>query len=121
MANEITAKASITFTKSKATVTMDIGTLQIDVTGSQFIHNVQSVGTSEEAILLGDAGAGGMCFMINRDATNFVSIRQGTGASDLIRLDPLEFAFFRLDDDATAPYWIADTAACEVEYVLIED
>ena len=123
MANELTMSGSVKFAKSGTSVLVDFGTIQMDVAGSQYIHMVQSVPTSEEAINLGTGGeiaAGGMFCARNLSTTNFVSIRQATGAADLVRLDPLDFCIFRLDDDATAPFWIADTAACEVEYLIIE-
>jgi len=85
------------------------------------LHKVASIGTSEEALDLGDCGTGGWFMAKNLDDTNFVSIRQGTGASDLIRLRAGEVCLFRLDADATAPYIIADTASVDVEYLLLED
>ena len=120
MANEITLKASLKFEKDSTNETLDAGTVQITVSGSQMLKHRQSVGTSEEAITLGDISAGGYVMAINRDSTNFVKIRSGTGATDLIRLKAGEVALFRLDTGATAPFAIADTAACEVEFFLIE-
>jgi hypothetical protein len=102
-------------------ITVDLGTLEISVAGTNSLHHRQTVGTSEEAITLGDVAAGGYVLAVNRDATNYVKLRPGTGIADLIRIGPGECALFRLDDDATAPYAIADTGSCEVEFVLIDD
>ena len=120
MANEGTVKISLSFAKSGVTDSVDGGTIKFNVAGTSSLHNVQKVGTSEEAITLGDSGAGGYMLLINRDSTNFVEIRQATGAADLIRLLAGNIACFRLSPDATAPFAIADTAACDLEVFLIE-
>jgi hypothetical protein len=59
-------------------------------------------------------------FVRNMDVTNFVKIRAGSGLTDLIKLKPGEFALFRLMTGIT-PYAIADTAACDIEFCIIED
>lgn len=120
MANEGTVKCSLSFSKNGVSDSVDSGSISFNVSGTNVIHNVQSIGTSEEALVLGDSGAGGYCFLLNRDTSNFVEVRQGTGASDLIRLKAGEVACFRLSPDATAPFAIADTAACDLEVFLIE-
>lgn len=122
MADELTVAATLTVTKSPSpTVSLSSGSISVTVSGSRHIHNIQNVGTSEEALQIGDlSGVLGWCLMINRDATNYVKVRSGTGATDLIRLEAGEPALFRLDP-ALAPYVIADTAACDLEYVIVED
>lgn len=120
MADELTNRASLTFEKGGTTVTLTWGPTDIDVSGTNALHNRQNVGTSEEALLLGDVAAGGWFFGINRDATNYIEIRAGSGLADLVKIKPGEFAFFRTAADAT-PYVIADTAACELEYVVIDN
>lgn len=121
MADEITLNLKLRFAKGGTDVTFAPAVdLKIDVAGSQLIHHIQSVGTSEEALTLGDVAAGGYFICINRDATNFVELRSGTGATDFIRLKAGDACCFRLSNDATAPFAIADTAACEIEYYLIE-
>jgi len=122
MANEITIKYSFSFTKNGQTMDPSNGlqTLQVDVTGDNSLQHIQSVGTSEEAITLGDITVGGYCFFKNLDATNFVEIRQGTGASDLIRLNAGDVALFRISPDATAPYAIADTASCDLLVAMVD-
>jgi hypothetical protein len=84
------------------------------------MDNVQSVGTSEEAILLGDVAPGGYWFVQNMDATNFVELRQATGAGDFLKLLAGEWAIFRTSADATAPFAIADTGACNVRFLRFD-
>ena len=120
MADEITLTISLKFNKGSTTFTEGVNDLGIDVAGSVIMHNRQSVGTLEEAIVLGDVGMGGYILAINRDATNFVEIRAATGVADMVKLLPGEPACFRFPASATAPFAIADTGACELEYWLIE-
>jgi hypothetical protein len=122
MANELTLSASFSFDKSGGdSFDERVSELTVTVTGGNAIRHVQSVGTSEEAIVLGDVTPGGWCFVENLDATNFVEIRSGTGATDLIRLKAGEFALFRMSADASAPYAIADSSSCDVLFLLMED
>ena len=120
MANEVTVSASVRFRKGKVNVELPKAGLQFDVAGSKFVNRVQTIGTSEEAIGLGDVGTVGWFIGVNNDKTNYLEIRPNTGVADLIRMEPGEPALFRLAQDAV-PYAIANTAACDLEYVLIED
>jgi hypothetical protein len=121
MAEELTLGASFTFAKSGTELSLSVGALKVDVSGNGAIQQRQSVGfAAEEALILGDVTTVGYCIMVNRDATNFVEVRPATGVADLIRLNAGEFAVFRFAATATAPFVIADTAAVEIEYVLLE-
>lgn len=122
MADELKITLSVRFGKS-GTLVNETYTDSVTVSGTTFLHNRQQVGTTEEALLLGDAAAGGYCFMVNRDVTNYVEVRlPGTGAAnDGIRLKAGECALFRLGSDATAPFIIANTAPVNVEYWLFGD
>ena len=122
MAAELTLQG-LRITLSSAnmpTLDFTVGSIQPTVTGKQYMDNVQSVGITEEAILMGDVAAGGYCFFHNQDATNFVELRSGTGATDFIRLLAGEWAIFRMSADASAPYAIADTAAVNLRCLRID-
>lgn len=121
MANEITLSASLSASKGSTTVHLDFGPFNVTLTGTKALHNRQSIGTAEEALEMGEISAGGWCIMVNRDATNYVQVRPATGGVATIRMKAGEPALFRLDSGATAPYLIANTAACEVEYILLEN
>lgn len=84
----------------------------------QFIHAKQSIGTSEEAIVLGENTSPGWAFFINRDSTNYVELRVATGGAKFTKLKPGEFCLLRLGSGAQAPFAIADTAACVLEYLI---
>lgn len=120
MANELTVSASLSFTKGSITAALAKNGLQITITGTKKLENVQNIGTSEEALQLGDLGSAAGCWLIiiNRDPTNYVNFRAATGVTDTCKLMPGEPALFRCA--ASAPYLQANTAACNVEYCLIE-
>ena len=122
MANELTVSGlRIAFTKTDCpSVSLSAGSLTIDVAGTQVNDIVQLVGTSEEPILQGDVAAGGYMFVQNMDPTNFVSLRQATGGGNFIKLLAGEWAIFRLSADASTPYAIADTAACNVRFLRFD-
>ena len=84
------------------------------------MDNTQTVGTSEEAILLGDVATGGYWFVHNLDATNYITIRPGTGATDMIQVKAGEWAVFRSSSAASAPYALANTGACQVRFLRLE-
>lgn len=91
----------------------------MDVTTKRPFKTVQNVGITEEALLLGDGGSIGYVLLKNLDSTNFVEIRTGTGATKFVKLLAGEIALFRFGSGVTAPYVIADTAACDLEITLI--
>ena len=120
MANELTVSASLAFAKTTYAVDMAKTGFQCTVTGTKFVHNVQAIGfAAEEAIQLGDVGTPGYAIFVNRDATNYVTIRPATGVADCIKLKPGDVAMFRFA--CAAPFAIAAVAACNIEYVIIED
>lgn len=55
---------------------------------------------------------------INRDSTNFLTLKTGTGGTVMIKIPPGKFALFHFGSGVTAPYAIADTAACQLEYII---
>ena len=100
---------------------LTVGSTLFTMTGDSALKYTQSIGTSEEALELGqDIGTLGWCMIKNLDATNFVSIRAGTGLGNFLRINAGEFALFRFGSGATAPFAIADTGAVLVEVLLIE-
>lgn len=119
MADELTLRASLSFEKGNTTLSLALGPTKFDVSGTNGIHHRQGIGTDEEAVVVGDVAAGGYVLLVNRDDTNFVELRPGSGAADLVRLEPGDFALFRLADDATL-YAVADTAAVELEVLAID-
>lgn len=92
---------------------------EITVTGEVGYHDVQTVGTAEESIVMpGDAAAPGYIILRNMDATNFIEIGV-TSTVYNIKLEPARpVAVFPID--GTTLFAKADTGACVLEKVIIE-
>lgn len=119
MANEFTISGTIEYEDSE----MDepeiaqVLDLRVSIATKLFTHIKQSVGITEEVLGLGEAsGTPGWLFAVNRDPTNFISIRTGTGGAAFCKLKPGEFCLLRLGSGASAPFVIADTSTCVLEY-----
>lgn len=117
MANELGVRVSLSFAKSSAEVRRSVSK-SITVTGDAFTHEVQSVGTTEEALAQGaDLGTPGYMLVINLDATNYVEVGSTTGVYD-IKLLAGEFALYR--HNSATVYAKANTSAVLVEFIIIE-
>lgn len=120
MSEEITVGAELSWSQSGSLETVSLRGIKLDMSGNQFAHVRQTIGTSEETTLLtGDIAAGGYVLCINRDATNYIELRPNTGVADMIKLNPGEIALFRLAADAV-PYAIANTSSCDLEFWCLD-
>ena len=93
----------------------------VSVATEAIARMTQNIGTSEEALNLGNIATLGYIYIKNLDETNFVQLRTATSGTYFCKLKPGEIAVFRFGSGVTAPYAIADTAACDVEYFLISN
>lgn len=118
MANELTLSASLKFVKGSKNRAFSKSGIQLDVAGKNYTHKSQTIGTSEEALVLGDVATPGYILVYNESTTNFVSIRSGTGTANLVKIPAGGIALFHCE--ASAPFAVADTAAVDIEYLLIE-
>lgn len=115
MANEILTRATLNVTKNNAAISMD-GTKQMDMAGNTFIGNVQTVGLTTEALLLGDVSSMGYLFLKNLDATNFCMfslVSPAASGGAFCTLKAGEFAV--IPTRQTTIYAIADTAPVNVQ------
>jgi hypothetical protein len=116
MANELTTNFRLQYAKGGDSFSLSNIQLQQTVAASPRVQGVQDIGTSEEAIILGDVSAdGGAFFAQNLDATNYVEI--GLTGSYVIKLKPGEYCFLCgvSDKDLFAR---ANTAAIKLAYAL---
>lgn len=126
MANELTLSGSLSYEDSEGTEeSLSMANVIKSVVTKRIVHLKQNVGTSEEAINLGDVSAPGYAIFINRDETNFISLKVATGGAIFARLDADTagdgtggFAILKLGSGAQVPYAIADTAACQMEVLI---
>ena len=123
MANELTLSASIKFTKGTGDALMNVSKSYsdlVDVAGTEYYENIQSVGTSSEALLVSDIGTQGFVLLRNLDTTNFVNVSTDNSAhaNPCVKMKAGEIALFRAN---SALYLKADTAACRVAFLVVED
>lgn len=125
MADEITLSIALAFSKNSVSVdTTDMGltALEFDVSGTDYIKGTQSIGTaSSEAIAKGEITTPGWLVIKNTDSTNYIEIGNGTFTSGngTVKIKPGEGQAFRVS--GTTPHALANTGACIIHYLLIED
>jgi hypothetical protein len=122
MADEIKCRVSVTVSKTGVPDVQKSPTqFNITMTGTDLILATQTIGTSAEAINLGDVGTPGVALFHNLSATNYVEIGHDVSAafeSD-IKLKAGEWALVRLAQ--AAPQARANTAPVNLEYLIIEE
>jgi hypothetical protein len=122
MANEITPVGSLSYLDSENTSEQLVipTTFLASVTTKKVMRLKQAIPTTEVALNLGGIAAPGYVLIINRDPTNYVSLRRATGETEAAHLDANGgFALLKLGSGAQVPFLIANTAACQVEFLLI--
>lgn len=88
--------------------------------GNNWTADIQDVGTSNEALTIGDCSGACIVLLVNTDATNFVTIYADNGDAKFItKLLPGQFAFWWT---AVTPvlYAKADTLGIKLRKVIIE-
>ena len=119
MANEINVACSLSGSKGGATVTAS-GTKTADMAGDQMITNVQIVGTSAEALVLGDVSTIGYVMLKNLDATNFIEVALDSGVSTQ-KFAKLLAGDIMLFKASTATMYVkADSGACNLQVTAVE-
>jgi hypothetical protein len=118
MANELNIMAGLSFNKGGGSITKRDNVV-LTVTGDSYTSNIQSIGITEEEVVQGaDLGTPGYVYLKNLDPTNYIEIGSTTGVYD-IRLKAKEVALYR--HNSATIYAKANTAACLLEYIIIED
>jgi hypothetical protein len=122
MANEISVTQNITATKGNQTYTRS-RSYRADWTTARQDGQVQSIGTTHEALTVStDVATNGWGYFTNLDATNYVELGLVVAATfyPFAKLKPGESAEFRVAGGA-ALYAKANTAACDLDWVILND
>lgn len=120
MANEFLISASIGYDDSEGSeFTVAVADIIRSITDKAYIRHKQLVGTSEEALNIGDLETLGWSIFVNRDEVNYCEIRSASGDSnDVILIPPLCPALYHFGSDVTDPYAIANAAPVQLEYTI---
>ncbi len=121
MADEIRVSGSLGYADSEGSDPfLELVETLFDIGAKKYQQCKHNVGLTEEAMKLGELTTLGWCCFKNLDATNYVEIRSATGAAnDVILVPALGFAIFHFGSDVTAPFIVANTAACQTEYLIL--
>jgi hypothetical protein len=120
MAGEATVTLALQFTKGQIpTQTLASGAISRDISGANYVRNVQSVGITIEPLLLGDVATPGLCLFHNPDPTNFVTVYPDGTNPGLIKIKPGDWLLLRFS--SATPNVKADTAPVALEYLLLPD
>lgn len=121
MANEITMSVSLSVLNGLFKASESSGAIQITQTTLGAASGLVTVGTVEETLSFTDITTEGLLILQNTDSTNYVTYGpDSTGMVAMGRIKPREWALLRLEPGITFK-WQADTAACKVKYLLLED
>lgn len=122
MANEITLNGTLSIANGDFKQDWRPGTIQITQTTQACAGGVQTIGTTEEAIVVTDVSTPGYAFFRNLDSTNFVTIGTYVTATyyPCLKLKAGEYAIARLDGTKTF-YAKADTANVKLQYAILSD
>ncbi len=122
MANEISFTASLSFFKAAVTqntVGFTINGQQFSVAGTAFQEGSVQAGTSATVIPLGGVTSPRWFVGVNMDPTNYIRLHNGSGGAKVVKLLAGDPCFFPWDDTAT-PYCTANSAACWLNYLVIQ-
>jgi|LakMenEpi03Aug12_release.lakeMendotaPanAssembly.Ray.scaffolds.fasta_scaffold784912_2 hypothetical protein len=120
MANEITVNVRMSVDNGFLKQRMDPGQQFADMTGSTAAGGAQDIGTSGEAIAIGDVATAGYAFFRNCGPTNFVELGTGTTTFvSFVKLKAGESAVLRLGTNA--PTARANAASVRLQYLILSD
>ena len=119
MANEINCSVTLSANKSGVSVSSS-GSKSADMSGDQAITNVQVIGTSAEAIVLGDVSTIGYVLFKNLDATNYVEIALDSGVSTQVFAKLLAGDMTLIKAKTATMYALANTANVNLLVTAIE-
>jgi hypothetical protein len=122
MSNELTLNANLAYSDAEGTEeVLDVVDLIKSVTTKIITRQKVSVptGTSAASIDFGAVPVAGYVIFLNKDPTNYIDLYTDSGQNNA-RLDPVNgFAFFKAGADFQSPTALANTAACQMEYLVV--
>lgn len=121
MANEITVTVKLAAVKGFLNYRDEPGVQSITMSGSTGCGGIQAIGTSHEAVAIGDTGTAGWAYFRNTDATNYVELGRDNAGTFIgfVKLKAGEACTMRLGTNA--PYARANTASVNLQYYILAD
>ncbi len=120
MSREVTINMTLAYSDSNATAdSLQLANGSYSVTSKIIAHITAVAPTTAAAMNLGAVTSLGWILIVNRDPTNFVTLLTGTGGVVFAKIWPGLGQLFFFGSGVTAPFIKADTATCQVEYLLL--
>jgi hypothetical protein len=121
MANEISVSLRLAVNNGFIVHQENPGTNSLDMTGVVATGGIQSIGTTEEILTMGDVTSPGYAYFRNCDKANYVEIGVKPAATfyPFAKLKYGEAAIIRLG--TSAPYAKANTGAVSLQYYILAD
>lgn len=128
MAGEITDGFSIAYDDGLQNASLALANRLLTSAGKRVTKLIQNVGTSQEALQMGEITAPGAFALVNLDPTNFIDVKVATSGAIFARLKPDTLgngtggwvAGDCLGSGAQAPFAIADTATCRMAVLICD-
>jgi hypothetical protein len=122
MANEITTRTILSVANGNLNKTLINRQKKLNQSTARYNGGVLSIGTTHEAIPLGDVATPGHSEFWNLDGTNFIQLGIVVSGTfyPVIRMKADEDARFRIDPTATL-YAKADAAPCDMDSAVLAD
>jgi hypothetical protein len=117
MASELSLTIAFSYTKNGITLSKSFSG-NVTISGNYPIENTASIGTADETLALGDVSTPGWLYAKNLDSTNYITLG-ADGSSYFAKLKPGEPLLQRWN--GAAIHAKANTAACDLEYLLLPD
>lgn len=121
MANEITFTASLSVSKippMSSADGMNNSNNTYSLSSGLQAKGVILAGTSATVIPLEQVTTPGWAAFYNSDSTNYVSIQDGSGGTEFLRILPGRYNYCTLGP-AVVPYAKANTASCYLQYYIL--
>jgi len=123
MAKEITISGSLSFFKTGVTnsaVGKAATAVQVDVAGNAYIEASMATSTSPAAIPLGGVTTPRWAQFQNMDATDNISIRDGSGGTNLITMKPGDPVATLPLAAGAVPYAVASANTPRLDYLIVQ-
>ena len=123
MSNEITTSVTLSLANGKLKDSRIANNIKTDQTTALSAAGVQPIGTTEEAVTVGDVSTPRECYIRNLDATNFVEIglKPASTFYPFCKLAVDSPPMLITISDSTTLYAKADTATVNIDKLIVDE
>lgn len=120
MANELSASYAFAFRPTGGKPIERASEQRVTISDMDYVVVRQTIGTSVEALAIGDITSPRWLWVRNLDTTNYVKIRSGSGGSDFLRIEAGQDTPGIIPIEPTMTlYAIANSAAVTIDFIVL--